>query len=173
VTDLTFNNDPRRKQELRLRPACDAIYKQHLHITRVKRFDNLQEDERHLLDRYHGIDVVLRLPNGAVVTGQEKFLSHKFSKYETLTAEYYQNQHTKEYGDWFKLASQFYFTGYESVEGGNFCKWVIVNWLSLITDRTLASKWNHNANKNGRARASFIYIRFKDIPSRYIVAGNF
>jgi hypothetical protein len=154
-------------QEYRNRPYADELYTQVFNSSAIDRF--AEGDNRHSLDVHHGIDVTVGLPNGAVITGQEKFLSHQYATFETLTVEYYQNQHTNERGDWFKLACQFYFVGYENHNNTGFCKVIIVNWLSLMTDSSIAHKWRHNANKDGRARATFTFISFNDIPAKHII----
>lgn len=158
-----FNQDARRQQELRLRPAMDAIYSDVLDVKFIKR-DILK------LDMVYSIDVVLRLSNGVLITGQEKALSYEYRHFESVTVEYMQNQHTEERGNWFTQIPQFYFVGYEAERQGSFCKFMMVNWLALISTRSL--NWQDSKNENGVARASFRYIKFSDIPRRCIMATN-
>lgn len=167
-----FDKDPRRQQELAMRPHADTIYAKVFGITtgNIHRHDS-PDDERHLLDRLHAIDVTVTLPSGMVINGQEKFLSHEYLKYKSLTVEYYQNPKTKERGDWFNLAAQFYMVGYANADGTGFATWSIINWPSLVmATHNGAVVWQDNDNKNGKARASFRYISFDKIPQACVIA---
>ena len=166
-----FDSDPRRKQELAMRPAADRLYNQVFGVTNqgIVRMDS-QPGERHLLDREHGIDVQLVTASGLILTGQEKFLSAEFAKYNSLTVEFEQNQHTGEKGDWYKLACQFYFVGYASVDLKCFTSWVVVDWPAMVlATRRNQIKWRDNKNKNGKAKASFKFVSFDDIPPGCII----
>jgi hypothetical protein len=160
-----FENDPRRKQELRGRPIADRVYRywlssEHLGIERFNHKDDV------ILDRQYAIDVQLTLPGSRqILLGQEKFLSHNQEKYNSLTVEYHQNPQTEEPGDWFKLAPQFYMVGYYTKDGSNFGKVCIVNWAALVMETYKGNvNWQDNTNRDGYARASFRYVNFDDIP---------
>jgi hypothetical protein len=105
------------------------------------------------------------MPNGMILNGQEKFLSNKYSHYNSLTVEYMQNPMINEIGDWFKLAPQFYICGYFNRDMTNFDKYILVDWPKLVicTNNNIVT-WRDNNNKDGRARASFKYVDFNDIP---------
>ncbi len=162
-TDSDFEQDARRQQEIRLRPYADEIYR----IVFGADIDISRFDNNAILDREFAIDVQLRLRTGHILLGQEKFLSTIYKKFNSLTVEYMQNE--SEQGDWFKLAPQIYFTGYECDRG--FSPWVLVAWASLVVS-TLQGKvqWSDNKNKDGHARASFRYINIDDIPTESIIA---
>ena len=82
--------------------------------------------------------------------------------------EYYQNQFTKELGDWFKIGVQFYFVGYDQTNG--FYPYILLDWTQT-TIATMKKKiiWEHNVNKDGHALASFMYTKMNRIPSNCII----
>lgn len=164
-----FDKDPRRKQEIKMRPVADAIYRQTFgEDIDIQRFDH--EDQR-ILDVTFAIDVQLRLDSGQILLGQEKFLSHEHAKYRSLTVEHYQVPRTKEWGDWFKIATQFYFVGYCTSDMSAFDPWVLANWTSIVVStNTGLVKWLDNRNKDGRARASFRYVNMMTLPDDCIIA---
>ena len=166
-----FDKDPRRKQELRMRPVADRIYKQILgsdiEISRVEK-----EDEA-ILDREYAIDVQLKLPCGMILLGQEKFLSYEYRDFGTVTVEFHQNQHTEEPGDWFKLAPQFYFVGYCTKDNEDFFPWILLNWpcVVLATHKNFLH-WRQNRNRDGYARASFAWVKMNEFPASCIIAKS-
>jgi hypothetical protein len=161
----------RRRQELLARPIADAVYYGiYPSLVDIERFDDAT-DERHLLDREHAIDAKLTFKNGQIMTMQEKFLSAEYARYRSLTVEYEQNQHTHEHGDWFKIASQLYFVGYLTPDAQAFSIWMLVDFARLI-HATQEGRviWQQNANKDGRAKASFCFTRFDNIPMDCVIA---
>ena len=164
-TDLEFERNPRRQQELRLRPFADSVYRFIFGPDiEIKRFD-----KEAVLDREFAIDVRVRLRTGQILLGQEKFLSAAFSRYNSLTVEHMQNP--QEEGDWFKLAAQMYFTGYEAV--GGFSPWILVDWTALVL-ATLRGEvgWHDNVNRDGRAQASFRWVDLDTLPDACIIARS-
>lgn len=169
----SFDKHPRRMQELAGRTIADDIYRQVLGATaQVSRYDP-QDGERHLLDREHAIDSRITFSNGMILTLQEKFLSFKYAKYESMTIEYQQDQFSGEPGDWYKIASQLYFVGYLSGDNSSFVKWVLVDFCRLVlATQNGKVNWRMNANKDGHARASFKWIPFGAIPADCIIAKS-
>ena len=167
-----FDRDPRRKQELVGRPIADILYRQvfgdGIEITRMER------TEQAVLDIRFAIDVQIALPTGNILLGQEKFLSHEYAHYRSVTVEHLQNQFTGEHGDWFKLAPQIYFVGYFTEDNTAFWPWVLLNWANVVI-ATLSDDvpWMDNNNRNGRAKASFRYCPMSAFPSWCVVAGDF
>jgi hypothetical protein len=161
-----FEDGPRRQQEIRCRPTADKIYKEYFGDN-----INIIRGEDLILDKYFAIDVRIILGNGMNLLGQEKFLSAEYAKYGTVTVEYYQNQFTKEQGDWFKLGVQIYLVGYEHSSG--FLPYVLLDWtkVSILSNNNVI-RWNHNSNKNGKAKASFAYVKMNDIPKECILASK-
>jgi len=73
-----------------------------------------------------GIDVLLTFENECTATLQEKFL---FTKYNTITVEYYQDPRTGDKGDWFNMKCQYYFVGYDFPKTGErFTTWAMLDW---------------------------------------------
>ena len=167
--DSQFEKDPRRRQEIRLRPIADIVYRSVF----GNDIDINRYEADYTLDIEFAIDVVLSLNSGMILNGQEKFLSNNYAKYHSLTVEYEQNQHSGEHGDWFKLACQFYFVGYSNLEETAFNPYIIANWPAIVlaTEEGVI-KWIDNKNKNGRARASFRYCDMYKLPQDCIIAKS-
>lgn len=167
-----FLDDPRKQHELRMRPVADRIYRTvfgaDAAITRYDRADG----EAHVLDQTFAIDVQIALPqSGMMLLGQEKFLRERYASFRSVTVEYWQDQATEERGDWFKLACQFYFVGYGDADTMD--PWIILDWPRLVwaTEHDLL-RWRSNVNQDGRARASFRYLKMDDIPSSCVMASS-
>ena len=147
-----------------MQPFIDVIYRTNfgkdIIINRIERMGDW------VLDRKFAIDTVIKLTTGMILTGQEKCLDTTF---RTLTVEYMQNPIKDEPGDWFNLAAQFYFVGYTEPLRRGFVMWVVVDWVKLVILTNNGLKWRENYNQNGRARASFRYLQFRDIPKEAII----
>jgi len=164
--DSNFEQNWRRQQELRMRPIADNIYRScwgdNIKIERIERLADF------VLDKFFGIDVLVTFPTGMIITGQEKFLSPKYATYKSLTVEHMNDPSHK--GDWFNLASQFYFCGYASKAWDSFQLWVIVNWLELALATLQKNiKWFSNNNQHDNARATFRYCRISEIPKECLI----
>lgn len=169
--DLAFESDPRRQQEIRLRPLANNIYRGVFGDIGIQRYEN---QDNYMLDKEFAVDVKVSFPSGMILIGQEKFLSCEFAKYQSVTVEYEQNQHTGECGDWFKLGVQFYFVGYATEFEEQFDPWVLLNWPAVVlATHNKKITWRTNKNKNGRAKASFRYTNMLNIPGNCIVASSF
>lgn len=137
-----------------------------------------------------GIDVLLTLANGSMLTLQEKFL---FTKYKTVTVEYMQNPEDCEQGDWFTMKAQLYFVGYDrrhdrlgsqqaldrEISTGRCSKchqpftfqdWILLNWPAVQLEDDI--RWQDNRNKRNGAMASFRYAPFTEFPSRCVIATS-
>ena len=150
----------RFKQEKIGRPIADKIYK-NVFGTDI----DIIRDKHPELDRELGVDAVMILGNGLRLLGQEKFLSYAYARFRSMTVEHYQDWRTKEKGDWFRLACQFYFVGYLTEDETDFDPWMLANWCSMVV-ATIKDEiiWKDNINKNGRARASFKYTSMDELP---------
>jgi len=170
-----FNSNPRRQQELRCRPYADEIYRRifgDIVITRAGE-ENKELEQVFLLDRVLAIDIQIRQSSGLILTGQEKFLSYEYAKYRTVTIEHMQNPKTNEQGDWFKLASQFYFCGYEEPNKKTFNPWVILDWSKVVIETEAGRiKWREGQNKDGHARATFRFTSMDSIPAICVIAKS-
>jgi hypothetical protein len=162
-----FEQTPEYQQSLRMRPACDRVLDWVFGCgDNIHRFD---KEGGHVLDKQFHIDLTVKLRSGATLTGQEKALSHRYYKYRTFTMEYHQNHATKEGGEFFKIASQFYLSGYSDETGIEFIEWKVLDVLRL--QRWLASDRMANIpepRRAGGSRATFIPIKYDDIPAECI-----
>lgn len=168
-----FEKDPRRIQELKGRPIADKIYKDVFgQDTIVERTEPGDSDIT--LDKKFAIDVKLTLPSKQILLGQEKFLSQMFASFRSITVEYFQNPYSEELGDWFKLASQFYFVGYFNKYGDYFEPWILSDWLQIVYNTNIGNiHWNINKNKDNHARANFYYTKMDNLPDNCIIASSF
>jgi len=164
-----FDKNWRRKQELRMRPIADAKYKGIFgENISIKRFEM---DDNFILDKKYAIDVEIKLENGQILLGQEKFLSHKYAGFKSITIEYYQNPKTGEEGDWFKISAQIYFVGYCTRDFEDFKPWVLINWPKIVCyTKDGIIKWQENKNREDGARANFKYTSMDNLPDDCIIA---
>lgn len=167
-----FENAPRRLQEKKGRPLADVIYRQTfgsgITIARAER------DDGEVLDRQHAIDVTISLENGMVILGQEKFLSHKYSHYRSLTIQHWKDPRAHVPGDWFHLASQFYMCGYLTEACTSFDPWVLVKWLDVVLATAAGLiQWQDNRNSDPtRHRSTFRYTIMDDLPAGCIYCSG-
>ena len=170
---MTFEETPEYQQSLAMRPACDAVLCEVWGVdpSCIKRFN--KASELFILDKEFAIDLQVRLPNGSQVTGQEKALSWKFYKYRTFTMEFWQNRHTKERGEFFKIASQFYLHGYSDASGVRFIEWMVLDILKLIDwlKRCGIDALDKKTRPAGGSRAAFLPIEYDKIPAEFILKG--
>jgi len=156
-----------------MRAACDRVLCGAFNIppNRIRRFEH--SEKLFVLDQQFHIDVVLTLMNNSTLTGQEKALSNRFYGFRTFTMEFYQNRHTKERGEFFKIASQFYLHGYSDETGLEFCEWYIfdvlrlIEWLKGYGEDALAKQ-----TRPSTSRASFLPIKYDRIPDRFILRSS-
>lgn len=162
-----FENNWRRKQEIKMRPAADGIYKSIFGDgIEIVRFDN-----EYILDQKFAIDVQLRVDCGFILVGQEKFLTIQNRGFRSVTVEYLQNPITEEHGDWFKLGVQFYFTGYSTADSSGFDPWIILNWPQVVIETHKGNiRWMDNKNTHDFARASFRYCFMDSVPVSCVIA---
>lgn len=168
-TPISMQITPEYQQGLRMQPACDRVLCQVFGITTDK--IHRTEERESILDQKFAIDLILELPNGTRITGQEKALSFDKSKYDTFTVEFYQNRFTKEKGEFFKLASQFYLSGYSDQTGEEFLTWKIIDVLKLmqwLKDSNLEAL--ESRTKPSTSNASFLPIPYKSLPDYVILA---
>ncbi len=168
---MGIEHTPEYKQSIKMRPACDKVL--------CSAFDIKPEDitryehgtDLFILDKEFAIDLSVRLKNGTTLTGQEKALSHHFYRYKTFTIEFYQDKYTKERGEFFKIASQFYLHGYSDDTGVDFIDWYIIdillliNWLKDFGERALSQKIKPAKG----SYAMFLPIPYAKIPEQFIL----
>jgi len=169
---MRFEDTNEYQQSLRMRPACDAVLCSVFGVQpdAIERFE--KGDPLFILDQEHAIDVRVTLANGTRLLGQEKALSYKFYRYKTFTVEFWQNRYTKEPGEFFKIASQFYLHGYSDETGTSFIEWKIlnvlelINWLKGYGVDVLATR----VKPSGPSQAAFLPIPYDKIPKWIIHA---
>lgn len=165
---MKFKETREYKQMIRMNPHCNEIYYNVFNAQKVKRTSDTP------LDMEFAIDVIVELPNGSILSGQEKALSYAYAKYDTFTMEFYQNRNTKERGEFFKIASQFYLSGYANSSLNGFASWHILNMPNLIM--WINSVYNleqlEAMSKPSTGLASFIAINYQDIPEHCYIARS-
>jgi hypothetical protein len=170
--NVTFEETPEYLQSLKMRSACDAVLCSVFHVTteRIERF--AKSSDLFVLDKEFCIDLRVRLANGSQVTGQEKALSHRFYQWRTFTMEFWQNRYTKEPGEFFKIASQFYLHGYSDCSGVKFIEWKVLDVLRLVDwlKRAGVDALSLRTKPSGGSRASFLPIGYDKIPKPFVLA---
>jgi len=185
---VAFKQTEEYKQSLKMRSSCDKVLKYVFGVNESSIIRYEKECGPHVLDQEFAIDLKVILPNKMQLSGQEKALTFRYYSYKTFTIEFYQNRHDyevqrpdgtimkpKEPGEWFKIASQFYLSGYSDKSGVRFIEWKIIKMFDFML-------WQReqdidNLEKKCRpctnSHANFLPIRYKDIPLDCIYAeGN-
>lgn len=168
---MKFERTPEYLLSLAMRPACDVVLSS-VWCVPAAAIHRFEKSDLFILDRQFAIDLSIKLANGSQITGQEKTLSNKFYGFRTFTIEFYQNRVTKEPGEFFKIASQFYLHGYADESGTNFVEWKVLNilhfidWLKNVPVDKLASL----TRPAGGSRAAFLPVHYDKIPKQFIHA---
>lgn len=151
-----------------MNPHCNEIYYNVFNAQKIKRTSDTP------LDMEFAIDVIVELPNGSILSGQEKALSYSYSKYNTFTMEFYQNRSTKEQGEFFKIASQFYLSGYINHSLNGFASWKIIDMPRLMLWINSVYNLEQLELKSipSSGLASFIAIPYPDIPKDCYIATS-
>lgn len=131
-----------------------------------------------LLDKELGIDTVLRFDDGTFLTFQEKSRLNYYITYDDFTFEYYNDPITKEEGEWFKLASQYYFYGFANKNNDGYEKVYILNVpafrLFLKNDIGIETlKYKYLMQNKPPAKANFFAIPFNIIPDKCFLYKSF
>jgi hypothetical protein len=168
-----FYQTPEWRQSMKMRPACNRVLK---YVFGVKdddiiRFEN-KEGGVHVLDQEFAIDLKVKIKNNMQLSGQEKALTYENYKWKTFTIEFYQNRFTKEPGEWFKIASQFYLSGYSDKSGIRFIEWKIIKMFDfMLWQRQFSINYLESITKpSTRSNANFLPIKYCDIPEKCIYA---
>lgn len=169
---------------LKSQPYIDEIYNEVFPIKNIIRFPK-GDKERHILDREFHIDVNLELQNGIKLTGQEKVLRERYSRFNTFTIEFYQNRHNYkvkkpdgtllepfEKGEFFNLGAQFYFHGYCNKTEDVIEKWYLIKIFDFLTYlKNIPFNILEKSTKvTSTSNASFYYKNYDDIPPEFIYA---
>jgi len=173
MSKVLFEETKEAQQSNNMLSACTDVWCQifGVHpddITRHKKKDKL-----FILDQEFAIDVTVTLKNGANITGQEKALSNVYYKHRTFTMEFYQDRNMNKPGEFFKIASQFYLSGYSDTSGTQFIEWKMFNlgsfmmWLNTDLRRRELDRMTIGAGGSG---ACFLPIPYEWIPKECVVA---
>ncbi|MBA7543340.1 hypothetical protein ES705_35670 [subsurface metagenome] len=168
---------------LKSQPYINEIYNEVFPIKNIIRFPK-GDKKRHILDREFHIDVNLELQNGIKLTGQEKVLRERYSRFNTFTIEFYQNRHNYkvkkpdgtflepfEKGEFFNLGAQFYFHGYWDKQEMGLEKWYLIKMFDFLTWlRNKPIEELEKTTKPSTSNASFYYKDYDDIPLEFIYA---
>ncbi len=159
----------------RMRPIADDIYRAVFpNIVSITRFD--KDAERHILDFNYAIDVELKLVNGMVITGQEKFREYsewmEEKQISDVTVEYYNDPYLKIEGDWFNMAAQIYFVGFASMDEKKFTRWILLDWIRVVVQANLTLiKWGMIQNRPP-AKANAKYAPFSSFDKYCVIASS-
>jgi len=165
---------PEGQQSLKMRPACNRVLSEVFNVSADSIIRYKRENGPHILDSEFAIDLKIILPCNAQLSGQEKALTNRYYFFRTFTIEFYQNRYTKEPGEFFKIASQFYLSGYSDQSGFEFIEWHIIktfdfmDWLRNVNIAKLARKCKPSKGSN----ANFLPIPYSKIPNSFIFASG-
>ena len=166
----SFDRHPRKLQELRGRPFADEVYKRELGAVEISRLDQ-GDGDRFLLDKEFAIDVILKMPTGHQLTGQEKFLSYQYEGFNSVTVQYLEDPLTGKPGDWFTGAFQFYFVAYFNHNNTGWLKWAILNWVNIVlATRDGDVLWHDQENKYSDAKSTLRWCKVDLLPIDCVVA---
>jgi len=155
--------------EEQMRPLIDEAYRKVFSaISKITRCEKDENSNQLILDTEFAIDTIIRFIDGSLLTLQEKVRRFEYyKKYNDFTFEYFNNPDTEEQGEWFKLASQFYFYGFATPDESDFARFYILN----VGNFRIFLKKNYGNNLFERVRrnkppcrANFITIPFDEIP---------
>lgn len=176
---IVSEKDIERAEWSRLRcPAANNIYRHVFARYKLYLLDGEEEFEcsKDSVEAYYdvhlGIDVFLRYAvnhyHHLEASLQEKFLTYDRN---TVTCEYMQDHRRNIRGDWFKPGPAYYFVGYDRNDSCEFDNWILLDWPA-IKEATAQHRvnWYLSENGDGKARASFLYADFDNIPNDCIIA---
>lgn len=162
--------------EEQMSPYIDNIYKQLFKgLKEINRScSNKKNDIQMFMDKELGIDTTLKFQDGTFLTFQEKTRLNNYLSFNDFTFEYYNDPSTGEQGEWFKLASQYYFYGFANKENKGYEKFYILNVpefrLFLKNDVGIEELERKYLKQNKPpAKANFFFIPFKIIPDKCIL----
>jgi len=159
-----FEETKEYKQMLNMQPACDRVLKKVFGEIEIKR--TLPGE---ILDKNFAIDLTLDLHTKdkrfcGQITGQEKTLSYEYSGFKTFTMEFWQDRYTREEGEFFKIASQFYLSGYSDESGIEFLDWHIIkmfDFMMWVKSKYYYSELLDRLKPSAGSKASFIFFSYE------------
>ena len=156
--------------EERMAPCIDRIYRRLFKNIRFIRRSNrdTKDTETMFMDKRLAIDTFIYFNDGSFITLQEKTRRSCYAKYDDFTFEYYNDPLTREPGEWFKLAAQWYFYGYANEAGNGYSKFYLIDVakLRLYLKNTFSIETlekNYMRRNPPPAKANFFAIPFSAI----------
>ena len=123
--------------EQKMRPAVGRVYER-LFPGCIVEFA-VEDDRLRQLDQSFGIDAVLRLPSGQILTCQQKSRRHEFLRFGDFTQEFRNavGGENEGAGEWYYLASQLYFYGWANQGETDFAAWIVLDVVryKLLVER--------------------------------------
>lgn len=160
-----------------MRPHIDNIYRDYFgrNTKIVRSFGEIKDkDGLWSLDRDFGIDALLSLEDGAVVSFQEKTLRFSKRQFKTYNIEYMSDPDVPILGEWFYGLYQFYFLGYATEDCKGYHQYWIIDMARVRLHLSLKLGIEHlkqNYLKVNRppAKANFFAIPLSLFPNDVIV----
>jgi len=141
----------------------DEIYLKNLGAININRVPEISD-----IDQKLHIDCIITKKNNTIRTYQEKVLRYRYAHHNTLTIEYYDDWKIKKEGEYFRLCSQYYFSGYANKEENQIIKWIVID-VPRFFDYLDEINYVPKDIKVKYSKASFICFSYKDIPESCIV----
>ena len=161
--------------EEKMSPCIDGIYKGLFSgLCKIDR-SSTNNAKNLMLDKDLAIDSILYFKDGTILTFQEKTRKNfYYQKYNEFTFEYYNDQSKSDLGEWFKLASQFYFYGFANTEEDAYSSYHILNVPNLRLFLKNEVGINELCSKRLRGnippnKANFFGIPFSMFPEKCIL----
>lgn len=158
------------KRSERVGPAYDLVHEIYRQVWPLLPGDRTIhvpiESHMAMLDKDHGIDLILTTTQNTQISIQEKILTWK----ET-TATFENIKTSGKLGAHYYCIAQYYMVAY--YRNGIIDKWVILN-VAKLRELELSNqiKYNERRNKKDGIETSFYYIHFNDIPESCIFAKS-
>lgn len=169
---MEFNNLSTVRFQEKMKPAAYKIYNNVFPECKIIELRG-DDDKVHTLDKSFGIDLIIELKGGQIITLQEKYRKNDALRYLDFTQEYMNavgtNHESK--GEWFNLCSQLYFYGWSDKAESCFEKWFlmdIVKYKLLVNSLGGLDKIGTLKQNNFHGRASFYAIPAGDLAETFI-----
>ncbi len=154
-----FDNEHSRKMSLK----ADDIYRS---VYPIEKIETLTKgDNPHILDKEFSIDKVLTLKNGMILTLQEKMLRAENAHWDCFTLEY-KNNYKNEPGEFYKLCTDLYATGYGDDDFLSFYLFKTIEVKNAIIKNELSGILKGN---NTHSTATFYAYPFNQFKEEWFV----
>ena len=145
-----------------MEPYLDRLYHKAYDIEKITRLTPKPGGKPHILDKYFGVDCIIRITNGMIVTVQEKIRQLYQMHWDDFTLEHYSNNRGEK-GEFFHLCTDIYTYGWGDKENGlikaNIFKTYEVK--SAIMNKTLIGKLSSNRDHSSATFFAYPFENFK------------